>query len=255
MSTPCSAKGSDNACRAASSLSRPMPSRPWPKRGQKEASMAFKCEGRPGVPATTSRNGAAAPRTCWLVFRSAAPASRGSVCASSSSTTSGRRRQRAISAASKSRGPLPRVHSAVPLDMVPILRGRSFASRRRGASASTSAARSARALGVSDKTSTSGSFSAQACWNQPNSAVLPLPRGPNNTTLCGGASPWLTPARQRRSTACSAVRPVRAGGMAPSPALKTHVVAAFMRSAVYACGEAANAVGRGAVFVSRRVWV
>ena len=209
-----------------------MPSLPCPRRDQKEASMAFKRAASPGVPASTSRNGASAPRTCWLAFRRAAPVSRASVCASSSSTANGRRRQRETSAATKSRAPFDGVHSAEPMDAMPTSRGRSLASPRRGANESTSDAGPESALGVSNATSTLGSCSAQARWNQRRSTVLPLPRGPTRTMLCGGASPLLKPARQRPNTACSVVRPVSAGGIAPSPALKTHVVADSMRSSI-----------------------
>ena len=208
--------------------------------------MASKRAGRPGVPASTSKNGASAPRTCWLAFRSAQPVLRSSVWASSSSTTSGRRRQREVSAAARSHVPLGGVHSAAPMVATPILRGSSLASHRRGASASKSADGSGSALGVSHATSTPGWFCAQALSNQRRSAVFPLPRGPSRTTSCGGASPLLTPARQRQSTACSSSRPVRAGGAAPLPALKTHVVAVSIGSAVYAAvdaGLSANRVG------------
>ena len=42
--------------------------------------------------------------------------------------------------------------------------------------------------GVSASTSTRGA-SSQAALNQFSKTVLPLPRGPTKTTLCGGAVP------------------------------------------------------------------
>ena len=101
--------------------------------------MPSKCAGSPGVPASTSRNGALAPRTSWLAFSSAVPTSKFSMWASSSSTANGRRRQREATASAKLLRPFGEAHSAEPIDAMPTLRGSSLASRRRGAKASNSA--------------------------------------------------------------------------------------------------------------------
>ena len=70
--------------------------------------------------------------------------------------------------------------------------------------------------GVSASTSTGGA-SSQAALNQFSNTVLPLPRGPTKTTLCGGAAPPHKSPKQRESTACWVLRPANSGGAAPSP--------------------------------------
>ena len=69
-----------------------------------------RCSGSPGVPASTSRNGASS-RTCWLALRSVRPTSRSSVCASSSSTASGFLRQRVVSSSRR----FPHSRTAAPI--------------------------------------------------------------------------------------------------------------------------------------------
>ena len=103
---------------------------------------------------------------------------------------------------------------------------------RLGASASTSSSRLRMLCGV--KATTSTSCRAQAAPNQLSRAVLPLPRGPSKTTLCGGAEPATRSARQRDKTSCCASRPRSAGGNAPSPGRNRRGMAAFIARAAYA---------------------
>ena len=186
----------------------------------KEASIASRCRGSPGVPARTSRNGACT-RTCWLALSSTPPTSTSNTWSSSSSTASGLRRQRAVSAPAMLRGPADVVHSADPTDAMAIFFGRSLASAFRGASASSKAWRSPTSAGVSARASTRLTLLRHSCANQLSSTVLPLPRGPTRTTSCAGALPPASAARQRDRTACSFPRPVNAGGVARVPGAKS----------------------------------
>ena len=224
MRTPYFFNGSTSAFRAASSLRRPIPRRPSARRLQKVAFMAPRCAGRPGVPASTSRNGASA-RTCWLVLRSMRPTAGSSVCASSSSTASGRLRQRAASRAVRVLAVrCGDAHSTDPTAARPSFRGSSLARPAGGARTSTRSSRLGTSSGVTCTNSTPFPRSRQARSNQWSSAVLPLPRGPVRTTLCGGARPPARSARHPSSTSFSRSRPVSAGGTAPSPGVNTRCV-------------------------------
>ena len=179
--------------------------------------MVSRCAGKPGVPARTSRKGASS-RTDWLAFSKILPTAASRVCASSTSTASGLARQRAISRAFKLAGVFADVsHSTEPTVETPTLRGRSFARPRRGANTSTSALSVGISSGVNATTSAAGSAFRASCLNQLSSTVLPLPRGPIMTTSCGGEVPDAKSAKHRRSTFCSAARPVNTGGVAPLP--------------------------------------
>ena len=190
--------------------------------------MAPRCSASPGVPARTSRNGASA-RTLWLAFSNRRPTSRSSVCASSSRTISGLLRHRAVNPFVRLRSDGPDAgHSALPTPVTPTLTraGRSLLMPVGGSNWSTNACPVCTSLAAIRSTSTSPA-SRQARSNQWSSTVLPLPRGPVSTMLCGGAWPPDRLARDRVSTACSCSRPVSAGGNAPSPGLNTSGVTSF----------------------------
>ena len=216
MLTPWAANGSTSAARVAASLSKPIPRRPSPRRLQKEAFMALRCAGRPGVPASTSRNGASA-RTSWLTFNNSWPTSRSSTWASSSRTTSGRLRHRAVSRAVRFCADREdAAHSASPTPVMPSLRGRIRLMPVAGSSASTRACSVRIRLGDNRAMSTLPAR-RQRRSNQLSNTVLPLPRGPISATSWGGDLARTRSARQRVMTACSPSRPVRAGGAAPVP--------------------------------------
>ena len=85
--------------------------------------------------------------------------------------------------------------------------------------------------GVSESTSTAGA-STQAALSQFSSTVLPFPRGPIKTTLCGGAEPPTKSARQRESTACCAPRPDSSGGIAPVPGVNKRCSVGTMMASI-----------------------
>ena len=107
----------------------------------------------PGVPASTSRNGASAA-TDWLAFKSAWPTTVSNVCASSRRTTSGRWRQRKVSNSDK----VPRLSpSSQPTRPIPIDSdsepGRMDLKRPGGTSEVASASTLRKSLGVRHSTS------------------------------------------------------------------------------------------------------
>ena len=223
-----------------------MPSRPCPRRLQKDAFIVPRCAGSPGVPASTSRNGAST-RTLWPALSSVLPTSGSSVCASSSRAATAFLRHRARSFRARSSGASAAdvAHSTEPAAATPTFRGRSFDVQVRGDSAAARAAR----LGISSgvRATASNSRSSQACLNQLSSTVLPLPRGPVSTTSCGGDAPPDRSSRHRLNTACSGSRPVSAGGVAPDPGVNRRCLARSMTESICKADAPATLADDGAM--------
>ena len=203
-----------------------MPSRPVPRRSQKDAFIVPRCAGSPGVPASTSRNGAS-PRTLWPAveqhpadFRvqrmrlvqqdhQRLPAASGAQFP-----------RQGVRRFGGGRRPFRRTHGRDAHLSGQQLR-HPGPRRQRGGEGGP-----ARDL-VRVRTTVSSSRSSQACLNQLSSTVLPLPRGPVRTTswrrrCAAGPSP-----RGRLNTACSGSRPVSAGGVAPDPGVNRRCFARF----------------------------
>ena len=189
MAGPCSASGRASASAAASSSSRPTPM--CFARFQTVADIRSRCSVRPGVPASTSRKGAAAA-VDWPALSNARPTATSSVCASSSRTTSGRWVQRSVNRAVSVPGSPP---SSQPSRPMPIetdnLSGSSDRKRSGGARAVASASRAGRSLGVRQTTSILPSASISPCSHRSNT-VFPLPRGPDTTASLGAPRPAWT---------------------------------------------------------------
>ena len=207
---PASASGVSIAAAVAAASSRPMRSRS--ARLQNEAFIAPRCAGRSGVPASTSRNGRAAPTSC-AALSNVRPTAGSSVCASSSSRTSGflRTRLRMASASRAGRSS-------------PRSRPNPGTEKRRGSGNcihhGRTACRSRGAVGTSAgarRTTSRPACASASCCSQTSSAVFPLPRGPWSTTSLGGATPRRRSSRSARNSACSVARPARYGGSRPGP--------------------------------------
>lgn len=117
--------------------------------------------GRPGVPASTSRNGCSPARN-WVTFSSAGPTSGLSVCASSRISSRGRFRTRASSSSSSGgRGPPSRPQATVATSTgILTSLGRKPASQERGAMCSANGTRVGTRDGVRKSTSSPGNESA-----------------------------------------------------------------------------------------------